>query len=215
MTLDPVLQALADAAVVAVLRAPDAKSAVRATEALVAGGVTGIEITYSTPDAVSAIREIDRRYGDQVVLGAGTVRTATQATDAVDAGARYVVTPGTTPDLARAVLATGVTTLLGAFTPSEVITVSEQGAHAVKVFPASLGGPAYLRALRAPFPELAFVPTGGVNPGNVGEWLKAGAVAVGAGGELCPGPDLAAGRYDVIEDRAREFTRAVAQWRQS
>lgn len=215
MTQEPVLQALADAAVVAVLRAPDAESAIRATEALVAGGVTGIEITYSTPDAPAAIREIDRRYGDRVVLGAGTVRTPQEATDAVEAGARFLVTPGTTDALARAVLDTGVTAVLGALTPSEVITVSELGAHAVKVFPASLGGPAYLRALRAPFPDLAFVPTGGVDATNICEWLEAGAVAVGAGGELCPAAALADGRFGVIEARAGEFTRAVAGWRRA
>ena len=213
MTRNAVLQALADAAVVAVLRAPTADSAVRAVDALVAGGVTGIEITYSTPDAPRVIQEVDRRHGDRVVLGAGTVRTPAEAADAVTAGARYLVSPGTTAELARAILATGATALLGAFTASEVMTVSALGAHAVKVFPASVGGPAYLRALRAPFPDVAFVPTGGVNPSNVAEWLQSGALAVGAGGELCSTADLTAGRFGDIEDRARQFTKAVLQWK--
>ncbi|MCW2898457.1 MAG: 2-dehydro-3-deoxyphosphogluconate aldolase [Streptosporangiaceae bacterium] len=215
MSQTPDLKALTEAAVVAVLRAPDPDSALRGVDALVAGGVTGIEITYSTPDAPSVIAEIDRRYGDRVVLGAGTVTTPAQATEAVEAGARFLVSPGTTEELARALLATGVTTLMGALTPSEVIRVSELGAHAVKIFPASLGGPGYLKSLRGPFPNIPFVPTGGVNESNIGTWLSAGAVAVGAGGELCSGADLAAGRYSEIEDTARRFADAVRQWRQA
>jgi 2-dehydro-3-deoxyphosphogluconate aldolase/(4S)-4-hydroxy-2-oxoglutarate aldolase len=213
VTTTPDLQPLADAAVVAVLRAPDADSAVRGVDALVAGGVVGIEITYSTPGAPSVIAEIDRRYGDRVVLGAGTVRTPGQAVEAAEAGARFLVSPGTADETARAMLATGVTVLLGALTPSEVMTASGLGAHAVKIFPASLGGPAYLRSLRAPFPDVPFIPTGGVNESNVGAWLDAGAVAVGAGGELCGAADLAAGRYGDIEDRARRFSEAVWRWR--
>ena len=208
------LDALAEAAVVAVLRAPDRDSALRGVDALVAGGITGIEITYSTPGAPSLIAEVDRRYGDEVVLGAGTVRTARQAGEAVAAGARYLVSPGTTEELARAMRETGATLLLGALTPSEVMTASGLGADAVKVFPASLGGPGYLRSLRGPFPDLRFVPTGRVNPSNVADWFGAGAIAVGAGGELCSAADLAAGRFDDIRARAREFAEAVARRRQ-
>jgi 2-dehydro-3-deoxyphosphogluconate aldolase/(4S)-4-hydroxy-2-oxoglutarate aldolase len=209
----PELQGLADAAVVAVVRAPDTASALRGVEALVRGGVTGIEITYSTPDAAAVIAELDRRYGDAVLLGAGTVTTPGQATKAADAGARFLVSPGTTDELGRAMLGTGKTVLLGALTPSEVMNVSALGAHAVKIFPASLGGPGYLRSLRGPFPDIPFVPTGGVNADNLGTWLGSGAVAVGAGGELCSTADLAGGRYDEIEARARGFADAVRQWR--
>jgi 2-dehydro-3-deoxyphosphogluconate aldolase/(4S)-4-hydroxy-2-oxoglutarate aldolase len=123
------------------------------------------------------------------------------------------VSPGTTDELAQAMLATGVPVLLGALTPSEVMHVAELGSHGVKVFPASLGGPAYLRALRTPFPDVPMMPTGGVNAANLAEWLRAGAVAVGAGGELCSTADLAAGRFGEVEDRARDFAEAVAQWR--
>jgi len=141
------------------------------------------------------------------------VRTPRQAREAVDAGARFLVSPGVTDDLARAMLATGVPVLMGALTPSEVMHVTALGAHAVKVFPASLGGPAYLRALRAPFPDVSFVPTGGVNVSNLAEWFRAGAVAVGVGGELCSTEDLAAGRFSAIENHARAFTEAVNRWR--
>ena len=208
-----VLESLRAAAVVAVLRAPDADGALRAVDALVAGGVTGIEVTYSTPDAPKVIETLAHRYGEQIVLGAGTVRTPAEATDAVAAGARYLVSPGTTDELAAAMLDTGATVLLGALTPSEVMRVSGLGAHAVKIFPAGLGGPAYLRALRAPFPDLAFVPTWGVNPDTLPEWLSAGAPAAGAGGELCSARDIAAARFADITARAARFTAAVATWR--
>ncbi|WP_246862352.1 bifunctional 4-hydroxy-2-oxoglutarate aldolase/2-dehydro-3-deoxy-phosphogluconate aldolase [Nocardioides sp. SYSU D00065] len=197
-----------DAGVVAVLRAPSAGVAVSAVDALVAGGVTGIEITFSTPDAPAAIREVARRYGDAVVLGAGTVRSEVQAQEAAEAGAQFLVCPGTDESLASAMIATGAAVCLGALTPSEVMTAARLGAHVVKVFPASVGGPSYLKALRAPFPDVAMMPTGGVNAGNVAQWLDAGAVAVGAGGELCPLDAMVAGRWDEIEAQARRFAAA-------
>jgi len=209
------LKPLAAVGVFAVVRAPDPESAVRGVEALVAGGVTGIEITYSTPDAAAVIAELDRRHGDAIVLGAGTVLTSEQVVEAADAGATFLVSPGSDDELAETMRATGRTILLGALTPTEVMHVSKLGADAVKVFPASLGGPAYLRALRAPFPDVPFVPTGGVNAGNLGDWLAAGAFAVGAGGDLCSTADLAAGRWDDLEARARQFSDALASWRRT
>jgi 2-dehydro-3-deoxyphosphogluconate aldolase/(4S)-4-hydroxy-2-oxoglutarate aldolase len=201
--------------VVAVLRAPSADAAVQATDALVAGGVTGIEITYSTPDAAAAIREVRRRHGDVVHLGAGTVLDPGQASEAVAAGAEFLVSPGTEARLAAAMLETGVTVLSGALTPSEVMAAVGLGVHVVKLFPASLGGPAYLKALRGPFPEVSFVPTGGVNADNIGEWLAAGAVAVGAGGELCPAVAMATGDWATITASAQQFSAAARQARRS
>ena len=150
--VDP-LAALRAATVVAVLRAPSADAGIRATAALVAGGVTGIEITYSTPDAAAVIREVRAEHGDRVYLGAGTVLKPAQAVEAVEAGAEFLVSPGTEPKLAAAMLETGATVLSGALTPSEVMATLACGVHVVKLFPASLGGPAYLKALRGPFPR--------------------------------------------------------------
>ena len=215
MSLPSKIKPLADVGVVAVVRAPDPASAVRGVEALVAGGVTGIEITYSTPDAPGVIAELSRRHGDSIVLGAGTVLTSEQVTEAAEAGARFLVSPGSDDELAEAMRATGLTMLLGALTPSEVMHTSKLGADAVKIFPASLGGPSYMRALRGPFPDVPFIPTGGVSAGNLGDWLSAGAFAVGAGGDLCSAADLAAGRWDDLEGRARQFSDAVAQWRRA
>jgi 2-dehydro-3-deoxyphosphogluconate aldolase / (4S)-4-hydroxy-2-oxoglutarate aldolase len=209
------LAGLRAATVVAVIRAPSAELAVQAADALVAGGVTGIEITYSTPGTSAAIREVRARHGDRILLGAGTVLTPDQATDAVQAGAEFLVTPGTTPTLTTALLETGVTVLGGAVTPSEVMTALSLGVHAVKLFPASLGGPAFLRSLRGPFPEVAFVPTGGVSAANLHQWLDAGAVAVGAGGELCSTAAMAAGEWAAITAEARAFSSAARRWRGS
>ena len=202
--------ALESAALIAVIRAPDRESAVRGVEALVAGGVTGIEITYSTPDAPGVIAELDRRFGDGILLGAGTVRRPEEARRAADAGARFLVSPGTTTAVVAAMRETGRTVMAGALTPSEVMTAVDLGVDVVKVFPASLGGPGYLRSLRGPFPDVPFMPTGGVNADNLGEWFAAGAVAVGAGGELCSTADLAGGDFAGIEAKARRFAAARA-----
>jgi 2-dehydro-3-deoxyphosphogluconate aldolase/(4S)-4-hydroxy-2-oxoglutarate aldolase len=211
---DP-LAALRATTVVAVLRAPSVEAAVQATDALVAGGVTGIEITYSTPGAAEAIRQVRDRHGDAVHLGAGTVLTAAHAQEALEAGAEFLVSPGTEPTLTRAMLDTGLTVLSGALTPSEVMTVLGLGVHVVKLFPASLGGPAFLKALRGPFPEVSFVPTGGVTADNLADWLAAGAVAVGAGSDLCSPKAMATGNWDEITTVARIFAAAARQAREA
>jgi 2-dehydro-3-deoxyphosphogluconate aldolase / (4S)-4-hydroxy-2-oxoglutarate aldolase len=196
------------AGILAVLRAPSAEHAVRTVDALVAAGVLGIEITHSTPDAADAIAEAARRHGDAIYLGAGTVLTAAQAHEAVEAGATFLVSPGTDEVVVAAMRGTGVAAFAGALTPSEVMAALRLGVDAVKIFPASLGGPAYLKALRGPFPDVAFMPTGGVTVANISDWLAAGAVAVGAGSELCSPDAMAAGRWDEIEATAREFAAA-------
>ena len=196
--------------ILAVVRAPSAESAIRATEALVAGGITGIEITYSTPEAPRVIRELAARYGEQIYLGAGTVTTPEEAAKAAEAGARFLVSPGTRRELTVTMKATGLLVMTGALTPSEVMAAIEYGVDVVKIFPASLGGPAYLKSLRGPFPNVALMPTGGVTPENIGDWFAAGAVAVGAGGDLVSGADLAAERYDEVERKARLFRSAGA-----
>lgn len=198
------------AGVLAVLRAPSPEVALDAAEALVLGGVTGLEITYSTPEAPRVIAELVARHGDDAYIGAGTVTTPQQASDAAGAGARFLVSPGTRPELTRAMLATGLTTMTGALTPSEVMEALELGSHVVKIFPASLGGPGYLGALRGPFPDAPLMPTGGVTPDNLADWFRAGAIAVGAGGDLVSGADLQAGRFDEVERKARRFAAAVA-----
>ncbi|AZC12653.1 bifunctional 4-hydroxy-2-oxoglutarate aldolase/2-dehydro-3-deoxy-phosphogluconate aldolase [Microbacterium sp. ABRD28] len=197
------------AGVLAVLRAPSADAALAAVDALVRGGVSGIEVTFSTPDAPAVIAAVRERHGDDVLVGAGTVLTAEHARTAIDAGAQFLVSPGTVPALVAAMTATGATTMTGALTPTEVMTAHALGADIVKVFPASLSGPGYLAALRAPLPHIPLMPTGGVTPDNVAAWFAAGAVAVGAGGDLVPGAALAAGDTAEIERRAHLFSDAL------
>lgn len=198
--------------ILAVIRAPSADSAIRGAAALVTGGVTGLEITYSTPDAPAVIRALRSAFGDSVYLGAGTVLTAAQADDALEAGAEFLVSPGTVAETVLAIKATGSLVMVEALTPTEVLTAVGLGADVVKIFPASLGGPAYFRALRGPLPDVPLMPTGGVTPGNVAAWFAAGAVAVGAGGDLCSLADLAAGDYSAVQEKASAFS---AAWERS
>jgi 2-dehydro-3-deoxyphosphogluconate aldolase / (4S)-4-hydroxy-2-oxoglutarate aldolase len=203
------LKRIREVGLIAVLRGPSEDATVRTVEALVVGGVRGIEITYSTPNAAQVTRALDARFGDEIVLGMGTLTEPAQATEARDAGARFLVSPVCEDALAAAMVGTGLAVMVGALTPTEVHRAHRLGSDMVKIFPGSLVGPAYVRALRGPFPKLAFVPTGGVSASNVAEWFAAGVAAVGAGGELCPGPAMAAGRFDEITQRAREFVEAV------
>lgn len=211
--IDAALERLTSAGVVAVLRGPDAKRTAEAAEILVSGGITGLEVTFTTPGAEKAITAIRSRHAADVVVGAGTVCTGEQAEAAVAAGAQFLVAPGTDPELVTAMIAPGVPVIAGALTPSEVMTALRLGAHVVKLFPASLGGPAYLRALRGPFPDVPFMPAGGVTPENLGTWLDAGAVAVGAGSELASTADLAAGDHQALAAKARRFVSALRMYR--
>ncbi|OJX63421.1 MAG: 2-dehydro-3-deoxyphosphogluconate aldolase [Micrococcales bacterium 73-13] len=195
--------------IIAVLRAPSVDSCLLAADALVRGGVRALEITYSTPEPAAVIRELSQRYGSDVLLGAGTLTRVGQAAEVVAAGAAFLVAPGTRPAIAEDMKATGAAVMLGALTPTELMLAVELGADVVKVFPSSLGGPSYLRALRGPFPEVPLMPTGGVDERNLPDWFAAGAIAIGAGGELTPATALAAGDWRVVEQNARRFRSAL------
>ncbi len=198
------------AGILAVLRAPSPDAALETAEALIRGGITGIEVTYSTPDAPSVIRELIARHGDAAYVGAGTVTTVAEATAAAEAGAAFLVSPGTLPDLTRAMQDTGAVVMTGALTPTEVMGALRLGVDIVKIFPASLGGPAYLGALRGPFPAAPLMPTGGVTPDNLADWFSVGAIAVGAGGDLANGASIAASDWADLESRAARFASALA-----
>ena len=204
-----VLDSLREHVVVAVLRAPTPEAAVAGVAALVEGGVRAVEITYSTPRAPAVITELLERYGDDVLVGAGTVTTPGQVAEAVAAGAQYLVSTGTSAAVAEQMRSSGTPFAIGALTPSEVMAADELGADLVKLFPGSLGGPSYLRALRGPFPDVPFMPTGGVSVDNARSWLDAGAVCLGAGGDLVSGAMLARGDHAEITRRAAAFMAAV------
>ena len=171
-------------------------------EALVAGGVMGIEVTYSTPNAPAVVKELYQKYGDQIVLGMGTLTKVEHAQQAMDAGASFLVSPHTDDELAAAMTATGLATMMGATTPSEVVHAYKLGSDVVKLFPGSLGGPAYLKAIRDPLPDIPLMPTGGVRVENIADWFAAGAVAVGAGRVVMSAP-ICRGRTIRHDQRTR------------
>ena len=203
------LDRLKELGLVAVLRGPSPELTVEMVAALVKGGVLGIEITYSTPQAAEVVRILDKQFAERIVLGMGTLTEPAQVAEARQAGARFLVSPICEPDLAQAMVGSQLPVMIGALTPTEVFQAYRSGADVVKIFPGALGGPAFLKALRGPFPFIPMMPTGGVSAANIGDWFAAGAFGVGAGSELCP-PNLAKeGRFDEITGRAREFVRAV------
>jgi 2-dehydro-3-deoxyphosphogluconate aldolase/(4S)-4-hydroxy-2-oxoglutarate aldolase len=204
-----VLEKVKELGLLAVIRGPSAELTVKMVEALLEGGVSGIEITYSTPNAEEVVRTLAGSFGSKILLGMGTLTKPEQVQSALDAGANFLVSPICEPHLVQAMLETGTACMAGAFTPTEVFQAYSQGVDVVKVFPGSLGGPAYVKALKGPFPYIPMMPTGGVSAGNVADWFAAGVVAVGAGSELCP-PQLAKeGKFAEISRRAAEFVQVV------
>ncbi len=204
-----VMEKVKQLGLLAVIRGPSAELTVKMVDALVAGGVLGIEITYSTPNAEEVVLELSGKYGDSIVLGMGTLTKPEQALSAKLAGASFLVSPICESKLVKAMVDSGLLCMAGALTPTEVFQAYSLGVDVVKVFPGSLGGPAYIKALKGPFPYIPMMPTGGVSAGNAAEWFAAGVVAVGAGSELCP-PQLAKeGKFDEISRRAAEFVQVV------
>jgi len=204
-----VLQKIEELGLLAVIRGPSPELTLKVVEALVAGGVTGIEITYSTPDAEEVTRSLKDRYGDEILLGMGTLTDPGQVESAKSTGANFLVSPICDRDLVCAMAASGLATMAGALTPTEVFQAFRLGSDVVKVFPGSLGGPGYIKALKGPFPYIPMMPTGGVSASNVADWFAVGVVAVGAGSELCP-PQLAReGKFAEISRLAAEFVQIV------
>lgn len=207
------LSRLHELGLVAVIRGPSPELTLKLVDALIRGGVTGIEITFTTPNAPQVTAALHRQFGDTILLGMGTLTEPEHADQALQAGATFLVSPGTEPELARAMTATGLPTMMGALTPSEVMMAKRLGSDVIKLFPGSLTGPSYVKALKGPFPDLHFMPTGGVSVDNVAEWFSAGVFAVGAGSELCPTPLVKEERFGEIVTRAQRFAAAVQQAR--
>jgi 2-dehydro-3-deoxyphosphogluconate aldolase / (4S)-4-hydroxy-2-oxoglutarate aldolase len=206
-----VLAGIRAGTIIPVIRADSATTALAVVEALVEAGIRTLEITMTVPDALAAIAAVARRFGPGVVLGAGTVTTREAAEAALDAGAEFLVTPAVMPDVVAVARHREVAVLPGALTPTEVVAAWSAGGDIVKIFPASaVGGPAYLRALKGPFPEIPLCPTGGVNLQTIGEYVKAGADAVGIGGELVSKAAIARGDFGAITSLARQYIEALA-----
>ncbi|MGW7544051.1 bifunctional 4-hydroxy-2-oxoglutarate aldolase/2-dehydro-3-deoxy-phosphogluconate aldolase [Streptomyces sp. NPDC054770] len=213
MTLRPALTPqLADTRVMAILRSADATGLPAVARALAAGGVTCLEVTLTTAGALDALARIREELGTDVSVGAGTVLTRADLRDAVAAGARFLVAPNVEPEVIGASADLGVPFYPGAWTPTEVATAWRAGAAAVKLFPASTGGPAHLRQLRAPLPEIPLVAVGGVGLAEAADYLAAGACAVGVGNPLLRGADRTPAdpaALDALTGRARALLETV------
>jgi 2-dehydro-3-deoxyphosphogluconate aldolase/(4S)-4-hydroxy-2-oxoglutarate aldolase len=203
------LEKVKELGLLAVIRGPSPELTVKMVEALVAGGVLGIEITYSTPNAEEVVQTLSKKFGSTIILGMGTLTKPKQALAAKESGANFLVSPICEPSLLKSMIASELLTMAGALSPTEVFQAYNLGVDVVKIFPGSLGGPAYVKALKGPFPYIPMMPTGGVSSGNLAEWFATGVVAVGAGSELCP-PQLAKeGKFGEISKRASEFVQVV------
>jgi 2-dehydro-3-deoxyphosphogluconate aldolase/(4S)-4-hydroxy-2-oxoglutarate aldolase len=209
MTNDDALEFLRRHKLVAVVRSPDSEKLVDAAEALLDGGIQIVEITMTVPDALDVIRSVRRRLGDRVFLGSGTVLDSATARAALLAGAEFIVSPTFSLDCLRVGHRYGKLVIPGAMTPTEILTAWEAGAKVVKLFPANIGGPEYLRTIAGPLPQIALMPTGGITLENAAEFLRAGACCLGLGSALVETKALADGDFERIRSRARLFVDVV------
>lgn len=204
-----VLQRLKDQKVIALIRADSAESLLDCARALSAGGLGAIELTMTTPGAIEMVAKVAKALPD-ALLGLGTVLDAETARAGVAAGASFIVTPAVRPAVIAACREMDVPILSGALTPTEACNAWDAGADVIKIFPAEFFGPAYIKSLKAPFPKMQFLPTGGVTPQTVGDFLKAGAFATAAGSALVSPAALKARDWAAITAKAREFVTAAA-----
>jgi 2-dehydro-3-deoxyphosphogluconate aldolase/(4S)-4-hydroxy-2-oxoglutarate aldolase len=197
-----------------VLRAKNARQAHAVVDAMIAGGVTVVEVTMTVPGAVDLLKELNAKYGSTLLLGSGTVTTAKDAEATIEAGAEFVVSPSLHLDVIAATKAARKLSIPGALTPTEVITAHSAGADYVKIFPCSaLGGAPYLKSLLAPFPFLKLIPTGGVTLATAESFMKAGARALGVGSDLVNLAAIDEGRPEVITEAARAYLAVLAKCR--
>ena len=204
-----VLDRILASGVVAVVRMSDSKKLIRIVEAIREGGVTAIEITMTTPNALAVIDEVSASMGDAIELGVGSVLDLDQGRRAIDAGARYIVSPIFKPELIDLAHEHGLPIMPGAFSPTEIQAATEAGADVVKVFPADIVGMPFFKAVLAPMPHLKLMPTGGVSLTNAGDWIRFGAVAVGVGSALLDKQAIDEGDFAVLTENARTLRRGV------
>ncbi len=209
MTKTEVLNRIKAEKVIALIRADSSASLLDCARALSAGGLNCIELTMTTPGAIELCALVSKEL-PQVLLGLGTVLDADTCRRGIAAGAKFIVTPAVRPEVIKACREAGVPILSGALTPTEAYTAHELGADVIKVFPAEFFGPAYIKSLKAPFPKIEFMPTGGVTPETVGEFLKAGSFATAAGSALVAAAALKSGDWPAITARAKQFVAAAA-----
>jgi 2-dehydro-3-deoxyphosphogluconate aldolase/(4S)-4-hydroxy-2-oxoglutarate aldolase len=210
MTIDEVIRRIEEVGIIPVVRAASVEEATRAVEAISAGGIPVVEITMTVPNAVSVIREVAKQHGAKVLVGAGTVTNAEQAESCIRAGAEFLVSPGLSVPVLSVARASEKLAIPGALTPTELMNAHDQGARLVKIFPCgNVGGPKYLKSLKAPFPKAELIPTGGVNTASAAEFIAAGAFALGVGADLIDATALREGNLQKIITAAQELVQAV------
>jgi len=210
---DQVLAGILDCGIAAVVRGTSDELIMKAIEAALEGGVNVIEVTFTVPNALEIIERLAAKVSEDVILGAGTVLTAEMAANALDAGAQFIVSPSTNLATIEMAKSRGVPVFPGALTPTEVITAWQAGGDIIKIFPANVVGPTYLKDLHGPFPDIPFMPTGGVDLNTARSWLENGAVCLGVGGALIDKKLMAEGNFAEITNRARKFREIIEEFR--
>ena len=214
LSIEDVIRRVGEIGIIPVVRASSVEDANRAVEAICAGGIPAVEITMTVPNAITVIREVVQRYGGDVLIGAGTVTNAEQAESCVRAGAQFLVSPGLATSVLSVARVHDRLAIPGALTPTELMNAQELGARVIKIFPCgNVGGPKYIKSLKAPFPQAQLIPTGGVNAANAAEFIAAGAYALGVGADLVDAAALREGNLEKITAAAKELVQAVASAR--
>ena len=213
MRKSEIIRRLLDPGIVAIIRADNSAQLVDATRALIDGGVTAVEVTMTTPNALQVIRDTTQQLGEKLLMGVGTVLDDVTARLAMEAGAQFVVTPTFRPDVVTICRRYGKPVMSGCYTPTEALTAHEAGSDFIKIFPADGLGPSYIKSILAPLPQLEIVPTGGVTAKNCAEFIKAGCVAVGAGSSLVSKDILQKKDWAGLTQLAAEFVAALKQAR--
>jgi 2-dehydro-3-deoxyphosphogluconate aldolase / (4S)-4-hydroxy-2-oxoglutarate aldolase len=214
MKKQTILSSIIDIGIVPVVRVTSPEGAIKSIEAIYRGGIRAAEITMTVPGALKALEKVADQFGDKIVLGAGTVLDAETARMAMLAGAEFFVSPNLRIATIEMAQRYSKVVMPGALTPTEVLTAWEAGADIVKIFPCgNVGGPKYIKALKAPCPHIEMIPTGGVNLETAGEFLKAGACAVAVGAEMVDAKAVKEGRFEVIEEKAKQYLAVIAKAR--
>jgi 2-dehydro-3-deoxyphosphogluconate aldolase/(4S)-4-hydroxy-2-oxoglutarate aldolase len=214
LTKDQVLAFIRGVGIVPIIRTSSVESAIKSVEAVYNGGIRAAEITMTVPGAIQALEKVADKFGDKIVLGAGTVLDPETARICMLAGAQFFVTPALNVKTVEMARRYSKAICPGALTPTEVVTAWDAGADVVKVFPCgNVGGPKYIKALKGPLPQIEMIPTGGVNLETTPEFLKAGACAVAVGGELVDAKLVKAGEYGKIEELAKKYLEVIAKTR--
>ena len=208
------LQRVLNGGIVAIIRASSSEQLVKVTRALYEGGVDIIEVTFTTPGVVEVISAVRKEFGSKVLLGAGTVLDSETARTAILAGAEFLVSPCVNLEVIKLGLRYDKLVFPGAYTPTEIVTAWEAGADVVKLFPADIGGAPYLKALKGPLPQVRIMPTGGVNRETLRDFVKAGACAVGLGGQLVEKEALDRSDFGRIQQLATEYVQLMRQARE-